>query len=40
MNHKIPDVIKKAGEMWKTTPADQRQRFEETYKTAQEEYRR
>ena len=40
VNHKIPDVIKKAGEMWKSIPTDLRQRFEETYKTAQEEYRR
>ena len=40
MKHKIPDVIKKAGEMWKSIPADQRQRFAETYKTAQEEHRR
>ena len=40
VNHKIPDVIKKAGEMWKSIRADLRQRFEETYKTAQEEYRR
>ena len=28
VNHKIPDVIKKAGEMWKSIPTDLRQRFE------------
>merc|ERR1712136_316296 len=38
--HSITDVAKKAGEMWKSLPADGRQRFEEAYKTAQEEYKR
>jgi len=38
--HSITDVAKKAGEMWKSLPADGRQKFEEAYKTAQEEYKR
>jgi len=38
--HSITDVTKKAGEMWKSLPADGRQKFEEAYKTAQEEYKR
>jgi len=38
--HSITDVAKKAGEMWKSVPADGRQKFEEAYKTAQEEYKR
>jgi len=37
--HSITDVTKKAGEMWKSLPADGRQKFEEAYKTAQEEYK-
>jgi len=38
--HKVSDVTKKAGEMWKSLPADGRQKFEEAYKTANEEYKR
>jgi len=38
--HSITDVAKKAGEMWKSLPADGRQKFEEAYKTANEEYKR
>merc|ERR1712136_107496 len=38
--HKMTDVAKQAGEMWKSLPADGRQKFEEAYKTANEEYKR
>merc|ERR1712136_711613 len=36
--HSITDVTKKAGEMWKSLPADGRQKFEEAYKTQMEIY--
>ena len=34
------EQLKKAGGRWKSNPADQRQRFEEAYKAAQEELKK
>merc|ERR1712151_324371 len=37
-DHKITDVTKKAGEMWKALPDDEKQKYEEIYKKAKEQY--
>jgi len=37
-DHKITDVTKKAGEMWKALPQSEKQKYEDVYKNAQEQY--